>query len=246
LAAALALSLGGLPAAYGAEAGDGSGVGAPSDVGADAASVGGPDATYGVAQGIGSATDPETPVLVDIAAPPAPASAAGVMPLGAVVAAQVTDSASGLVFDVRDSSAWCGAGAYVTGYEGSSASVSVPATLGGQPVVYVSLASLPREGLTSLNVSACSGSLKYLYCGSDSLGNSLVSLNVSGCAALVELDCRFSRSLASLDVSDCASLERLTCHEVGLASLDVGGLTALESLFCYKVGLSSLNVSGCA
>lgn len=75
----------------------------------------------------------------------------------------------------------------------------------------------------------------------------LVSLDVSGCAALKELYCNHNTSLVSLDVRGCTSLKRLSCYKTSLSGLDVTGCRALESLRCYdNASLALLNVKGCA
>ena len=76
-------------------------------------------------------------------------------------------------------------------------------------------------------------------------GNQLTSLNVSGCTALVKLECEYNH-LTSLNVSSCTSLKSLFFNDNShLTSLNVFGCTALENMECYNTHLTSLNVSSC-
>ncbi|MDR1015345.1 MAG: InlB B-repeat-containing protein [Coriobacteriales bacterium] len=302
LAVVFALSLGGAPVAYGAEAGDVAGpstadgieavaidtepeddssteADAASDAEPDAAPVTGAvvdeDAASGAPDEAGSLAESEAPAddvpAVEKASGPAVSGAdgpeataappTGIRPLGAGVTTQASET--GLTYTLKDSSSEYGAGAYVTSYSGSPKDVTLPATLGGQPVVSVALQGL---GLTSLDVSAC-GALKYLDCGHYNdwnyhyNRNYLTSLDVSACPLLEYLDCT-SNDLASLNVGVNTHLKRLYCSGNGLAALTgVGNCTELEYLNCGSISyldpydyynvvrynnLTALDVSDCA
>ncbi|MBR5717668.1 MAG: leucine-rich repeat domain-containing protein, partial [Clostridia bacterium] len=58
------------------------------------------------------------------------------------------------------------------------------------------------------------------------------ALDVSGCTALEDLDCRYN-NLTTLDVSGCTALEDLDCDGNNLTTLDVSGCTALTYVECY-------------
>lgn len=73
------------------------------------------------------------------------------------------DSETGFAYQVSDGlgpAANYGHGAYVTGWDGRSSQVSIPAQLGGADVVYV---QITNRALTALDISQCS-SLKFLDC----------------------------------------------------------------------------------
>ncbi|MDR1013510.1 MAG: InlB B-repeat-containing protein [Coriobacteriales bacterium] len=166
---------------------------------------------------------------------------------------------AGLLYSVRaagEAGAAYGDGAYVTGYRGASGAVSVPATLGGRPVVSVELNGV---NLSSLDVSACGAALRSLSCFYDGLteldvskstglvrldcsDNLLESLDVGGSAALEELDCSGNR-LSSLSVGANAKLERLNCAGNLLAALDVSKNAQLAWLSCSNNRLTALDVS---
>ena len=94
------------------------------------------------------------------------------------------------------------------------------------------------DSLTSLDVSGCTA-LTTLYCHS----NSLTSLDVSGLTALTTLNCS-NNSITSLDVSGLTALTNLDCNDNSLTSLDVSGLTALTFLHCNNNSLTSLRAVG--
>ena len=93
--------------------------------------------------------------------------------------------------------------------------------------------------LTSLDVSGCAALIE-LNCS----GNKLTRLNASDCTGLKELDC-FNNQLTNLNVSGCTALTLLHCSSNQLTSLNVSGCTALTTLDCSWNQLTSLNVSGC-
>lgn len=96
-----------------------------------------------------------------------------------------------------------------------------------------------REGLITLDVSNCR-SLKELDC----YGNELTALDVSNNKALTYLDCG-RNELTSLDVSNNKALKYLNCGSNELTSLDMSKCTALTELYCSGNELTSLNVSEC-
>lgn len=83
--------------------------------------------------------------------------------------------------------------------------------------------------------------LKVLDCG----GNSLSSLDVSGCTQLQNLRCN-DNWLSSLNVSDCSKLEYLDVNFNELTSLNVSACKELQTLIAHGNELTSLNVSGCS
>ena len=86
--------------------------------------------------------------------------------------------------------------------------------------------------------------LEELVLGKDNTNGNIISLDVSGCTALTDLDCR-NNQLTSLDVSGCTALTYLNCSFNQLTSLDVSNNTALTDLDCNYNELTSLDVSGC-
>jgi uncharacterized repeat protein (TIGR02543 family) len=176
-------------------------------------------------------------------------------------------SPEGLLYDIRSDgarNAAYGAGAYITSYRGASKLVSVPATLGGQPVVSVDLTygGTRAEGLTTFDVSGLASLVKLDVRGClalttlDASGcasladlrydDALTSLDLSGCSSLTSLDVRRCSSLATLDASGCSSLAVLDARGCAdLSSLDVAGCTALAELYLGGNLLTSLDVTGC-
>lgn len=72
--------------------------------------------------------------------------------------------------------------------------------------------------------------------------NSLTSLNVTKCTALVNLDCEGNR-LTALDITNNAALTDLACGENLLTSLNVSKNINLEYFDCSNNQLTSLDVS---
>ena len=81
-------------------------------------------------------------------------------------------------------------------------------------------------------------SLKYL---STFLNKQLISLDLSGCTALTELEC-YGNQLTTLDVSNNTALESLSCDYNQLTTLDVSNNTALKTLWCPDNQLTSLDL----
>jgi Leucine-rich repeat (LRR) protein len=67
-------------------------------------------------------------------------------------------------------------------------------------------------------------------------------LDVSGCAALAELDFGYIY-ITKLDVSGCTALEYLDCSYNNLTELDVSNNTALRELNCWDSCITELDVS---
>ncbi len=67
-------------------------------------------------------------------------------------------------------------------------------------------------------------------------------LDLSGCAALILLDC-IHNALTELDVSGCAALNALNCDWNELTELDVSANTELSHLNCSNNALTELDVS---
>jgi LPXTG-motif cell wall-anchored protein len=127
----------------------------------------------------------------------------------------------------------------VWGYSGDGTDAVVPATLGGQPVVSVTVFNL-----TSLDVSACTALKALTARGGSGSGSEykLTSLNVESNIALEYLECR-RNDLISLNVSKNTTLEILYCEQNELTSLDVSRNTALTDLYCAENKLTTLDVS---
>ena len=68
------------------------------------------------------------------------------------------------------------------------------------------------------------------------------SLDLSGCEALVYLNCGWNQ-LEALNISGCTSLETLVCCENLLESLDISGNPALDYLDCWNNQIEELDVS---
>ncbi len=80
--------------------------------------------------------------------------------------------------------------------------------------------------------------LKRLYCD----GNSLSSIDVSGCPALTNLSCG-NKELTALKLS--ANLEELTCNNAEITSLDLSLCTKLRTLSLGENQISVIDLSSC-
>lgn len=96
--------------------------------------------------------------------------------------------------------------------------------------------NIGMSSLKELDVHGCA-KLRWL-----SAGSSLQKINLEGCTALAELDCR-NNELISLDVSDCVALKALTCSDNKLETLDVTHNTALQSLYCDQNKLTTIDTA---
>ena len=67
-------------------------------------------------------------------------------------------------------------------------------------------------------------------------------MNISGCTALKELNCR-DNQLATLDLGQCPELQKLDCCDNGMTSLDISHCTALQELHCFDNLLTGLDIS---
>lgn len=79
--------------------------------------------------------------------------------------------------------------------------------------------------------------------------NYLTSINLSESQTLNQLKC-YGNSLNSLDVSGCVSLKTLQAHDNGSVTsqqmtLDAYGCTSLTSLVLYSTNLTDVDISGC-
>jgi hypothetical protein len=97
-----------------------------------------------------------------------------------------------------------------------------------------------HSGIVSMNISGCAA-LHSLY--SDCLNS--YSLTISNCAALERLRCSTTNGLTSLTISGCAAFYDLWCANNKLTSLDVSKCTALQTLWCGNNQLTALDVSKC-
>lgn len=97
--------------------------------------------------------------------------------------------------------------------------------------------------VTTLIVDGCT-SLDFLDCG----GNSIASLDISTCAAMLDLEAINAGLIgAGLTIGGIASVQTIDCDGCpGLTSLDVSGCIGLLKLFSYSCSLTSLNVTGCS
>jgi uncharacterized repeat protein (TIGR02543 family) len=170
--------------------------------------------------------------------------------------ANISHAASGLTYTVKTGApAYCGDGAYVTGYSGASKQVTIPAELDNQPVVSVELVA---QKLNALDVSACKN-LKALYCSDNTIetldlkglnnlksvycdNNRLKALTLEGCTNLENISCDKNK-LTNLDASPCANLQTLSCSENEISALDVSGLAQLKTLFCPVNKLTDIDIS---
>ena len=107
-----------------------------------------------------------------------------------------------------------------------------------------------QNSLVSLDVSECTA-LTSLKCQGyhDSLFEErycdLIALNVRGCTALQDLDCKYN-SITKLEVINCATLISLDCSNNLLTSLDINGCTELITLNCSYNKLNTLDLSDCS
>jgi uncharacterized protein YjdB len=83
--------------------------------------------------------------------------------------------------------------------------------------------------------------LTYLDCSL----NNLVSLDVSKCEMLTELNCNNNSRLSSLELSAYTRMTRLNCSACSLASLDVSRCSRLLELSCFLNDLTRLDLSRC-
>lgn len=127
-----------------------------------------------------------------------------------------------------------GPGAYIWAPD-AGASLTVPATIDGWPVVSV---EIDPCGLESLDVSAAGSTLARLTC----FDNNLTSIDLSGCSALVDMDID-NNPLTALDVSDSPLLESLQCRYTQISELDVSNNPTLYGLYCDGTLLRRLDLS---
>jgi hypothetical protein len=98
-----------------------------------------------------------------------------------------------------------------------------------------------NKGLvSSLDVSGLAA-LVSLQCDQ----NDLTGINASDCTALTNLECE-NNALTALDVSGCSALKYLCCFENELTELNLSDLGALEVLQCYSNQITTLSLDGCS
>ncbi len=152
----------------------------------------------------------------------------------------IAEKESDAVKDGSDMS-WAGPGVYVI--VRGDGRVSVPGSIKGCPVVYVTDHQyLTDEGgsLTSLDVKGCRGLTGLTLFGHEQLKE----LDLSGCPNLDYLRLE-GLGVTSLDLRDCKKLTWLWCDVMpNLTSLDLSGLNKLASVYVSETQLSSLDLSG--
>jgi len=81
--------------------------------------------------------------------------------------------------------------------------------------------SLKLEGFTNLRKLVCSG-------------HELISLDISDCSNLEELDCHDNKNLADLKVNNCSNLEKINCSNSHIRELDLTTCPKLEEVNVKK------------
>lgn len=125
------------------------------------------------------------------------------------------------------------AGSATTAYAmvAHAASVSIPKEVtnpGGDRKKYTVIGVLLElEGLTSINLTACTG-LQWAFLG----GNRLTTLDVSKNTKLTTLSC-YGNKLTKLNVSKNIALTYLDCSINNLTALDISKNTKIKSLYTY-------------
>ena len=137
-----------------------------------------------------------------------------------------------------------GAGYYITGYTGSAANVTLPATINGKPVVGALLDQDAQNGkLTGIDTSKATDlgifrvSAAYQVKSLDFTANkklqkldvsdtstpasALSSVKLGGLAELTNVDLGFHENLKALDVSGSPKLAHLDVSNTGITSLDL-------------------------
>lgn len=119
---------------------------------------------------------------------------------------------------------------------------------GNNPLTKLDLRANP-----ALTVLDCSGlpATSLSLAGNQSLktfnyrSDVLTSLNMSGCAALENLDVSGCESLTKLKLDGCTALTNLTCGYTALTKLDLSGNQSLVNLDCEGGGIEKLILSNC-
>ena len=73
----------------------------------------------------------------------------------------------------------------------------------------------------------------------------LNSLDLTGCTALLTLDCYDNAELSSLTVKGCTALTTIMTRQCAFTSLDLSGLRSLVTIYCQRNNLSSVDLTGC-
>ena len=89
------------------------------------------------------------------------------------------------------------------------------------------------------------GDLKYFLC-KDANTDNITAIDASHNDGLESLSCYDNNSMSSLNVSGCKALVSLNCYYNSLSSLDLSGLTALKYLNCYVNSINYINLTGCS
>jgi hypothetical protein len=75
--------------------------------------------------------------------------------------------------------------------------------------------------------------------------NALITLDVTACTGLEEIDCQSNPDLESIDgLTDCTALICFACDYCAISSLDMTFCPGLQVLYCYNNQLTSLNLTG--
>lgn len=73
----------------------------------------------------------------------------------------------------------------------------------------------------------------------------ITSINLKGCSALKTVNASLDKALESMDLQGCTSLVSCIAFGTKLKAIDVSSCTLLESLIVYAGSLTSLDVSAC-
>ena len=97
---------------------------------------------------------------------------------------------------------------------------------------------------TSLDLSNRTSLKTFSYREWGGGGQTLETLNLSGCTALESLNLEYIR-LVSLNVSGCPKLSVLNCYNSGLSELNIKGCTNLTEIDCRGNNLTELELAEC-
>jgi len=97
---------------------------------------------------------------------------------------------------------------------------------------------IPGNSIASIDASGCT-LLNRLHCHANHV---MTSLDVSGDTALTNLHCD-ANAITDINISGCTALTEFFCNGNLISSLDLGDAPSLDSLNCYGNSLTSLDVS---
>ena len=117
-------------------------------------------------------------------------------------------------------------------YTVESPTISIEGKIKGLECTFSNITELQAANNKDLEKLACNN-------------NKLVDLDLSGCTALVSLNCYNNRTLKSLNVSGCTSLKTADARNCALASLDLSQCKKLETLDCPDNWLSTIDLKDC-